>query len=100
MLAQQRRQARQPAAGRIAADAGIDDAVVGGLLRNPLGQHRHPAGPAPQAVFGRQAVADHQDGVRCGTCGRGRGLSLGRQGGGERDGGKARCEQTENNAHG
>ncbi|ANT06432.1 hypothetical protein A8B90_00015 [Bordetella pertussis] len=46
VLAQQRRQARQPAAGRIAADAGIDDAVVGGLLRNPLGQHRHPAGPA------------------------------------------------------
>ena len=60
VLGEQCWQARTPAGGRVAADAGVDHA--GGALF--LGQFRlqqgHPAGAARQAVFRAQGVAQHQ----------------------------------------
>jgi hypothetical protein len=60
MLLQQRRQARTPARGRVAADAGVDHLPGQPFTRQTLFQQGHPAGPARQSVFGRQAVAQHQ----------------------------------------
>jgi putative ABC transport system ATP-binding protein len=58
---QQGRQARTPARGGVAADAGVDDRRVDTLLREAFFEQRDPAFAAPQPVLGRQAVAYDQN---------------------------------------
>src|SRR5690606_12612904 len=91
MAVEQGGQAAGAAAGRVAADAGVHNPVVGVLFCHARGKQRHPPRAAGQAVLGRKAVAHYQQGAGCGT---GRvigGLSLGGgngKGGGHGGGGK------------
>ena len=50
-----------PAGGSLAADAGVDDLMTKPFAREALAQQLDPAGAAAQAIFGRQAVTEHQD---------------------------------------
>ena len=61
MLREQRRESRASASGRIAADAGIDDAMRKMLGGEPILQQRRPAGTGGQPVPRGDAVADDQD---------------------------------------
>jgi hypothetical protein len=63
------RQTREPACGRFAADAGIDDLVtVTFLLELRLQQCRPALFDARQPVTGADAVAEDEDHRRCGIC--------------------------------
>jgi putative ABC transport system ATP-binding protein len=61
VLTQQRRQARQSPARGVAADAGIDDAILRRACRYPPGKTGHPAAATRKAEFRREAVAHHED---------------------------------------
>ena len=65
VFGQQGGQARAAAAGGLAADAGVDDARVVLLRGQPLFQQRHPARAPCQTIFGREAVAEHQQRFWC-----------------------------------
>ena len=69
---QQRRQPGAPTARGVAADARVHDAILRLLPGEAFRQAADPAGVSWQPVFGRKAVADHEDraGRRRGPSGR------------------------------
>jgi hypothetical protein len=64
MSGEQIGQARASARARLAADAGVDHLDPELALIDPARQQRDPAAASRQAVFGRQAVADHEQPAR------------------------------------
>lgn len=60
MLLQQRRQARQPLGGGVAADAGVDHFGAAGLFLPLFGQPRRPGLRHRQTVAGAETVAKNQ----------------------------------------